>query len=106
MKRIFVGNVDFSITKAQLSSLFQPYGTVESVSLVSARDTGQTCGCGFIEMRDSTEGEQAIAALNGRDSCGRPLVVKEAPPKSEQNGDSKGGGRDHSRGEASREPRW
>src|SRR5512146_444251 len=100
MKRIFVGNVDFSITKAQLSSLFQPYGTVESVSLVSARDTGQTRACGFIEMRDSTEGEQAIAALNGRDSCGRPLVVKEAPPKREQGGGVTSGGCDRSRGNA------
>ena len=79
MKRIFVGNVDFSMTKAELRSLFQPYGTVERVSLVTARDTGHSSACGFIEMRDSTEGETAIAALNGKNSHGRSLIVTAAP---------------------------
>lgn len=104
MTRIFVGNVDFSITKADLRSLFQPYGNVESVSLVTARDTGQSCACGFIEMPDNTEGETAIAALNGRNSHGRPLIVFEARQKLEE----PAGGRncDEPRSNSVREPGW
>ncbi len=104
MKRIFVGNVDFSMTKAELRSLFQPYGNVESVSLVTARDTGQSCACGFIEMRDGAEGETAIAALNGRNSRGRPLIVFEARQKVEEAGGSRRC--DEPRGNSPREPGW
>ena len=87
-----MGNVDFSMTKAQLLSLFQSYGRVESISLVTARDTGQSRACGFVEMPDSAEAERAIAALNRTDSGGRPLIVSEALPRVEPDGS--GGERD------------
>ena len=105
MKRIFVGNVDFSITKAQLRSLFQPYGTVQSVFLVTARDTGQSRACGFVEMPDHAEAEKAIAALNGTDSCGSPLIVNEARPKAEVGG-SNGNGRHELRSNAPGGSQW
>ena len=96
MKKIFVGNFSFSMTETELRSLFQPYGTVESVSLVNDRDTGRSRGFGFVEMPDSAEADKAIAALNGTDSGGRPLTVNEARPKTE----GRGAGRQF------RESRW
>ena len=104
MKKIFVGNFAFSMTETELRSLFQPYGTVESVSLVNDRDTGRSRGFGFVEMPDSGEADKAIAALNGTDSGGRALTVNEARPKTEGGR----GGRDDSRGNGrqSRGPRW
>lgn len=107
MKKIFVGNFSFSMTEAELRSLFAPFGTIESVSLVTDRETGRSRGFGFVEMPDNSEAEKAIAALNGKDSGGRALTVNEARPKVEGGG-SRGGRRDDSRGNArnSREPRW
>ncbi|MGD0973086.1 MAG: RNA-binding protein [Candidatus Korobacteraceae bacterium] len=107
--KIFVGNFSFSMTEAELRSLFQPFGTVDSVSLVTDRDTGRSRGFGFVEMANKDEATKAIAALNGQDSGGRPLTVNEARPKVERGGGgSRGGGRDDYRGHARqpREPRW
>lgn len=111
MKKIFVGNFSFSMTEAELRSLFQPYGNVESVTLVTDRDTGRSRGFGFVEMPDNEEAAKAIAALNGKDSGGRPLTVNEARPKVNRGGPRRGGGgggRDDYRGHARqpREPRW
>lgn len=105
MKKIFVGNFSYSMTETELRSLFQPYGTVESATLVNDRDTGRSRGFGFVEMPDSGEADKAIAALNGTDSGGRPLTVNEAKPKVERSG---GMGRDGGggNGRRSREPRW
>ena len=109
--KIFVGNFSFSMTEAELRSLFQPFGAVDSVSLVTDRDTGRSRGFGFVEMANKDEAAKAIAALNGQDSGGRPLTVNEARPKVERGGGgggSRGGGRDDYRGHAHqpREPRW
>jgi cold-inducible RNA-binding protein len=103
MKKIFVGNFSFSTTETSLRSIFEPYGNVESVSIVNDRDTGRSRGFGFVEMPDNSEAEKAIAALNGTDAEGRPLTVNEARPKLERSG-----GRDDSRGNTrqSRESRW
>lgn len=104
MKKIFVGNFAFSMTETELRSLFQPYGTVESATLVSDRDTGRSRGFGFVEMPDSGEADKAIAALNGTDSGGRPLTVNEARPKTEG---GRGGRDDRGNGRQSRGgPRW
>lgn len=112
MKKIFVGNFSFSMTEGELRSLFEPYGKVDSASLVTDRDTGRSRGFGFVEMPDNAEAEKAIAALNGKDSGGRALTVNEARPKVERGGPrggrGGGGGRDDYRGHARqpREPRW
>ena len=95
MKNIFVGNLDFGATEDSIRSLFQPYGVIERVNLVTDRDTGRSKGFGFVEMTDPAEADRAIEALNGADSGGRALTVNEARPK--MNG---GGPRER------RTPRW
>jgi cold-inducible RNA-binding protein len=90
MKNIFVGNLSFSTTEQDIRSLFESYGTVDRVSVVTDRDTGQPRGFAFVEMGDNAEGERAIAAINGHEVGGRALNVNEARPKGEGGG---GGGR-------------
>jgi len=112
VKKIFVGNFSFSTTESELRQLFEPYGTVESVTVVTDRDTGRSRGFGFVEMPNNGEAESAITALNGHDVGGRALTVNEARPKTERSGGprggGRGGGRDDYRGHARqpREPRW
>jgi RNA recognition motif-containing protein len=114
MKKIFVGNLSFSTTEAELRQWFEPYGAVESATVVTDRDTGRSRGFGFVEMSNNTEADTAITALNGSDSGGRALTVNEARPKTDRGGGFRGGrgggggGRDDYRGHARqpREPRW
>ncbi len=77
MTTIFVGNVSFSTTEQALHELFGQFGTVQSVTLVTDRDTGQSRGFAFIEMANS-DASRAIGALNGKPLDGRPLHLKEA----------------------------
>ncbi len=110
MKKIFVGNFPFNTTEADLRQWFTPYGTVDSATVVTDRNTGRSRGFGFVEMPNNSEADAAIAALNGSDSGGRPLTVNEARPKERSGfgGGRGGGGRDDYRGHARqpREPRW
>ena len=102
MKNIFVGNLDFSATESSIRSLFETYGTVERVNLVTDRDTGRSRGFAFVEMADSAQADQAIAALNGFQMDGRALNVNEARPKP-----SGGRGGSHNEGgRQRRQPRW
>jgi len=89
MKNIFVGNLSFGTTENSVRSLFETYGSVERVNLITDRDTGQARGFGFVEMSNSTQADHAIAELNGRELDGRALNVNEARPKTER---SFGGG--------------
>jgi cold-inducible RNA-binding protein len=109
--KLFVGNFTFSTTEADLQALFAPYGNIESVSVVTDRQTGRSRGFGFVEMSDRGEAEKAIAALNGKDVGGRALNVNEARPKADNGGfrgGRQGGRQDDYRGHARqpREPRW
>jgi len=111
MKKIFVGNFSFSMSEAELRSLFEPFDKVDSASVVTDRTTGRSRCFGFVEMPDNAEAENAINALNGKDSGGRALTVNEARPKMDgggRRGGGGGGGRDDYRGHARqpREPRW
>ena len=90
MKNIFVGNLDFNTSEEELRQLFQSYGQVDRVSIMTDRDTGRSRGFGFVEMANAEEGEKAIAALNGSQIGGRKLNVNEARPRPERTG----GGRD------------
>jgi RNA recognition motif-containing protein len=94
MKNILVGNLSFGATEDTVRSLFASHGTVERVSIVTDRDTGQARGFGFVEMTDDAEGDKAIAALNGKDLDGRMINVNEAHAKPAGNGGrrSNGGG--------------
>ena len=80
-KKLYVGNLSFSVTEQTLQSTFAPYGTVETVNLITDRDTGRSKGFGFVEMRTDAEAGAAISALNGADLEGRPLRVNEAKPQ-------------------------
>jgi cold-inducible RNA-binding protein len=89
MKNIFVGNLSFGATEGAVRSLFEAYGTVDRVNLITDRDTGQARGFGFVEMSNNAEAGRAITELNGRDLDGRAMNVNEARPKTER---SFGGG--------------
>ncbi len=92
MKNIFVGNLNFGATEDAVRSLFEAYGTVERVNLITDRDTGQARGFGFVEMSVNADADRAIAELNGRELDGRALNVNEARPKTDRGGSGGGGG--------------
>jgi cold-inducible RNA-binding protein len=92
MKNIFVGNLSFGATVASVRTLFEAHGTVGRVNIVTDRDSGQARGFGFVEMDNNSEGDRAIAALNGTDFDGRTLNVNEARPKTERSAGGGGGG--------------
>ena len=91
MKNIYVGNLSFDATEESVRALFEAYGTVSRVNIVTDRDTGQPRGFGFVEMANDGEGEKAIAAVNGTELGGRALNVNEARPKAERSGGGGGG---------------
>lgn len=111
---IFVGNLDFGATEESIRSLFEPYGAVDRVNLITDRDTGRSRGFAFVEMSDNDAAQRAISALNGANVGGRSLNVNEARPKVDRGGGSgprssggygqrgAGGGGPRQR----REPRW
>jgi cold-inducible RNA-binding protein len=92
MKNIFVGNLSFEATEGSVRSLFEAYGNVDRVSIVTDRDTGRARGFGFVEMAANAEADRAIAELNGRELDGRALNVNEARPKTERSFGGGGGG--------------
>ncbi|MFW5682306.1 MAG: RNA recognition motif domain-containing protein [Phycisphaeraceae bacterium] len=81
MITIYVGNMPYSTTEAELAELFVSFGDVLRVTIVTQRETGRSRGFGFVEMRDATEGRAAIAALAGTEPLGRPLTINEARPR-------------------------
>jgi cold-inducible RNA-binding protein len=105
MKNIFVGNLDFAATESSLRSLFEPFGTIERINLVTDRDTGRSRGFAFVEMADAAEADRAIAALNGSNLDGRALNINEARPKPQGGGGFRGGA-GGGQGRQRREPRW
>ena len=105
MKNIFVGNLSYVATEDGVRSMFEQYGTVERVNLVTDRDTGQARGFAFVEMTNSTEADSAIRELNGKELDGRSLNVNEARPKPERGGNRSGGHRSGGNGGYSRN-RW
>ena len=86
MFKIYVGNLSFSTTEETLRECFSQHGQVESVSIITDRQTGRSRGFGFIEMPDETEARAAIEALNGQDYEGRALTVNEARPRAPRDG--------------------
>lgn len=123
MKSLFVGNMSFRTTEADLTALFQPFGQIGRIHIVTDRETGRARGFAFVEMPNDAEAAKAIAALDGKEFGGRNLKVNEAQPKADRprggGRSSSGGGqgRGHGRGGFSnedyresarqpREPRW
>ncbi len=97
MKNIFVGNLSFNASENAVRALFEEYGAVDRVGIVTDRDTGQQKGFAFVEMSVDAEGDRAIESLSGRELNGRALTVNEARPKSDR-GSGGGGGRGNSGG--------
>jgi cold-inducible RNA-binding protein len=91
MLNIFVGNLSFGSTEDSIRSLFEGYGAVDRVNVVTDRETGQVRGFAFVEMANDHEGQQAISALNGRELDGRSLTINEARPKEARSGSGGGG---------------
>ena len=87
---IFVGNLPYDLTEAELRGAFEAHGTVTSASIIMDRMTGRSKGFGFVEMADKAQGDAAIAALHLQELKGRALTVNEARPKTE--GGPRGGG--------------
>jgi RNA recognition motif-containing protein len=84
MKSVFVGNINFETTEAGLRSLFEPFGEIGGIHVVSDRETGRPRGFAFVEMSDDVEAANAIADLNGKELDGRSLRVNEAAPRLER----------------------
>jgi RNA recognition motif-containing protein len=91
-KKLYVGNLAYTVTDAELEQLFAEHGDVQSAQVINDRDTGRSKGFGFVEMASADEADAAIAALNGKPHGGRTLTVNEAKPK-ENSGRGGSGGR-------------
>jgi RNA recognition motif-containing protein len=90
-RKLYVGNLPYTVSEDALSEKFSEFGRVESVKVITDRDTGQSKGFGFIEMGTDSEAHAAIDGLNGTDYEGRPMKVNEAKPQ-ERGGRGGGGG--------------
>ena len=103
--KLFVGNLSFDATPADLETLFSQAGTVSSVNIISDKFTGKSRGFGFVEMGSNQEAQTAIERFNGYELQGRALTVNEAKPQESRGGDGRsfggGGG-----GRGGRERRW
>ena len=97
-KKIYVGNLAYSVQSSDLEQMFAPYGTVQSAQVIMDRDTGRSKGFGFVEMGSDAEAQAAIQALNGAEVGGRALTVNEARPKPEGGGRGGFGGGGKGRG--------
>ncbi len=96
-KKIFVGNLSFQTTEAEVNDLFVQAGAVESVQIITDRDTGRSKGFAFVQMTNDEEAQKAIAELNGKEFNGRNLTVSEARPMERRDFGS-GGPRGRDRG--------
>jgi cold-inducible RNA-binding protein len=90
-KKLYVGNLSYSVDDAALQEMFSVHGTVESAQVIMDRSTGRSKGFGFVEMSSDAEAQAAIAALNGKDNNGRALTVNEAKPREDRGGGGGGG---------------
>jgi RNA recognition motif-containing protein len=88
-KKLYVGNLTYSATDADLERLFAPHGQIQSAQVVMDRDTGRSKGFGFVEMSSDEEAQAAIDDLNGKEEGGRKLTVNEAKPR--ESGGGRGG---------------
>jgi len=91
-KRLYVGNLKYTVTSEQLQEVFEQYGTVTSAQVLSDRETGRSRGFGFVEMSNDDEALAAIEGLDGQDYDGRRLTVNEARPRTPGGGGGGGGG--------------
>ena len=91
-RKLYVGNLPYSATEQTLHETFSQCGSVDSVNMITDRDTGQSKGFGFVEMSSDSEAQKAIQELNGSTLEGRQIKVNEAKPKAPRGGGGYGGG--------------
>lgn len=91
-KKLYVGNLPFSATEDSLKEAFLQFGTVESVTIITDRDTGQSKGFGFLELATHQAAADAITKMNGSEMDGRTLKVSEAQAKAPRDGSGPGRG--------------
>jgi RNA recognition motif-containing protein len=97
-KRLYVGNLDYSTTEAELAQVFGEIGEVVSVNLITDQATGRSRGFAFVEMASDSAAEEAIEDLNGKVLGARAITVAEARPRRDAGGSRGGGGRGGGRG--------
>src|SRR5262245_22791185 len=85
-KKLYVGNLAYTVTDSTLEQMFAPHGTVQSAQVIMDRETGRSKGFGFVEMGSDQEAQAAIAAMSGKEVDGRSLTVNEAKPKEDRGG--------------------
>lgn len=90
-KKLYVGNLSYTVDSTQLTDLFAQVGTVDSANVIMDRESGRSKGFAFIEMSANEEAEAAIQKFNGTDLSGRAMNVSEAKPQAPRSGDSRGG---------------
>jgi len=91
-KKLYVGKLSYNTTDSDLRTMFEEFGSVESVQVIMDRDTGLSKGFAFVEMGSDQEAQAAISALNGKEVDGRTITVNEARPREDRGGRSGGGG--------------
>jgi RNA recognition motif-containing protein len=91
--KLYVGNMPYSMSEADLTTMFAQAGAVKSASIIQDRETGRSKGFGFVEMSTQEEAQKAISLFNGKDLQGRSMVVNIARPREERSGGGGGGGR-------------
>ena len=91
-KKLYVGNLAYSVTSEALEQLFSEFGTVVSAQVIQDRDTGRSKGFGFVEMQADDAAQRAISAMNEKEHDGRPLTVNEAKPRESGGGGGSRGG--------------
>ena len=82
--KLYVGNLSYNVTNADLEQLCAPHGTVQSAEVIQDRDTGRSKGFGFVQMGSDGEAQSAISALSGQEHDGRSLTVNEAKPREDR----------------------
>ena len=90
-KKLYVGNLAYSVTDGSLEQMFAVHGSVQSAQVILDRDTGRSKGFGFVEMGSDQEAQAAITALNGQQVDGRNLTVNEAKPREDRGSRGRGG---------------
>jgi RNA recognition motif-containing protein len=91
-KKLYCGNLAYSMTSSDLDQLFSEFGTVQSAEVIMDRETGRSKGFGFVEMSSDAEAQAAIDGLNLKEHQGRALAVNEARPRQDRGGGGGGGG--------------
>jgi RNA recognition motif-containing protein len=90
-KKLYVGNLTYSVNESDLESLFSEFGTVQSAQIIVDRETNRSKGFGFVEMETDAQAQAAIAALHEQEHDGRRLTVNEAKPREDRGGGGRGG---------------